>query len=73
MAAPLGPPPLHRKLPSARKQQQELISAQNEAVNSHLVGIALVQWHEEQAIDAVWLRKFQLDEISKRQEIAVLR
>jgi hypothetical protein len=49
----------------ARKEQQEIIAAQNEAANSHLQGIALIQSQEEQAIDGVLL-KFRNAEISKQ-------
>jgi hypothetical protein len=54
----------------ARSEQQTIITAQNEATNSHLVGIALVQSQEEQAIDAVLL-KYRNAEISKQGLYAV--
>src|ERR1039458_3118509 len=54
---------------ASKAEQQTIITAQNEATNSHLAGTALVQSQEEQAIDAVW-RKFYLGEISKQGMIA---
>jgi hypothetical protein len=58
-----------QRIALARTEQQTIITAQNEAANAHLQGIALVQSQEEQAIDAV-VRKFYLGEISKQGMIA---